>query len=376
MPSQLFTPFQLRGLTLPNRIVIAPMCQYSAVDGTATDWHMIHLGQLSLSGAGMLVIEATAVEARGRITPGDVGLYSDENEAALARIIAACRQYGSTPLGVQLAHAGRKASADVPWVGGKALAAEQGAWEVVAPSAVPFGPGWPIPHELTVDEIQGIKDAFVAAAKRSLRLGFDMIELHCAHGYLLHSFVSPVSNKRTDAYGGSLENRMRLPIEIASAVRAVLPDDYPLGIRVSAVDWLDHGWTIEDSVELSRRVHDVGVDFVCASSGGVDSSVRVPVSPGYQVPFAARIKKETGIPVRAVGMIADPHQAEEIVATGQADMVALARAVLDNPRWVWHAAEVLGATASYPPQYERAQAKLWPGAAIARPQKDAERKVA
>ena len=376
MPSQLFTPFQLRGLTLPNRIVIAPMCQYSAVDGTATDWHMIHLGQLSLSGAGMLVIEATAVEARGRITPGDVGLYSDENEAALARIIAAGRQYGSTPLGVQLAHAGRKASADVPWVGGKALAPEQGAWEVVAPSAIPFGPGWPVPHELTIDEIQGIKDAFVAAANRSLRLGFDMIELHCAHGYLLHSFVSPVSNKRTDAYGGSLENRMRLPIEIASAVRAVLPDDYPLGIRVSAVDWLDHGWTIEDSVELSRRVHEAGVDFVCASSGGVDSSVRVPVSPGYQVPFAARIKKETGIPVRAVGMIADAHQAEEIVATGQADMVALARAVLDNPRWVWHAAEVLDATASYPPQYERAQAKLWPGAAIARPQKDAERKVA
>lgn len=376
MTSQLFTPYKLRGLTMPNRLVIAPMCQYSAEDGSATDWHMIHLGHMALSGAGMLVIEATGVEARGRITPGDVGLYSDANEAALARVLKACRRYGSTPLGVQLAHAGRKASADVPWNGGKALTPEQGAWEVIGPSAIPFGPGWPTPKEMTIEDIEQLKQNFVTAAQRSLRLGFDMIELHCAHGYLLHSFISPISNKRTDQYGGGLENRMRLPIEIAQAVRAILPDSYPLGIRISAVDWLDDGWKIEDSIELTKKLQDVGIDFVCASSGGIDSTVRVPVSPGYQVPFAAAIRKATGIPTRAVGMIADPHQAEKIVAGGEADMVALARAVLDNPRWIWHAAEALGEKIAYPPQYARSHASLWPGAEIARPKAEAERKVA
>ncbi len=377
MSSQLFSPYQLRGVTLPNRIVVSPMCQYSAEDGSATDWHTIHLGQLAQSGVGLVILEATAVEARGRTSPGDLGLYSDANQEALARTLASVRKYaGPARMGVQLAHAGRKASAQKPWDGGKALSPEEGAWETVAPSATPFGEGWHTPKAADDADLKAIRDGFVKAAQRSLELGFDWIELHGAHGYLLHEFLSPLANQRTDEYGGSLENRMRFPLEIAAAVRAVWPEDRVLGMRLSVTDWAEGGLVVEEAVEVARRLRAAGLDYICTSSGAMVPYARIPIGPGYQVPFAERIKAEAGIATMAVGMIVDPHQAESVVTNGKADMVALARGLLDNPRWAWHAAEALGAKAYYPPQYERAQAALWPGAAIARPEKDAERKVA
>jgi 2,4-dienoyl-CoA reductase-like NADH-dependent reductase (Old Yellow Enzyme family) len=361
MTSTLFSPITLAGVTFPNRIVISPMCQYSAVDGSANDWHLIHLGHLSLSGAALLVLEATGVTAQGRITPGCLGLYSDDNERALASVLDACRRRGNTALGIQLGHAGRKASAEPPWIGGKALKPEDGAWPTVAPSALPFAEGWHVPRAFTSEEMNQLRRDFVAAARRAARLGFDLLELHGAHGYLLHQFLSPLSNQRTDAYGGSLENRMRLPLEIFEEVREVWPTDRPLGVRVSATDWVDGGWTLDDTVAFGNALKERGCDFLDVSSGGSSPAARVPVGPGYQVPLAARLKQDTGLHCWAVGMITEAGQAERIIAEGDADMVALGRVILDDPRWPWHAALELGAEAAYPNQYARARPAVWPG---------------
>jgi 2,4-dienoyl-CoA reductase-like NADH-dependent reductase (Old Yellow Enzyme family) len=368
MASKLFSPLRLGPVDLANRIAIAPMCQYSAEDGSATDWHLQHWMQYAYAGAGLFMVEATAVERRGRITHGCLGLYSDANEAAAARALGAARRVaGATKLGVQLAHAGRKASSQRPWEGGNGLATGEDPWPTEGASPIPFDAGRPPPRELDRAGIARIRGAFVAAARRAARLGFDVVELHCAHGYLLHSFLSPVSNRRGDEYGGALENRIRFALETAEAVRAALPPKIALGARLSSVDWIEGGWAIADSVILAKRLKALGLDYVCASGGGVSPQAKPPVAPGYMVPFAQRIRAEAGIVTRAVGMIVDPAQAEEIVAKGQADQAALARAFLDNPRWAWRAAERLGGAVGYPVQYERVQAKLWPGAALVRP---------
>ena len=361
--SALFSPARLNGLDLPNRIVVSPMCQYSADDGSATDWHMMHLGMLSNSGAGLLIIEATGVEPAGRITPGCLGLYSDENEQALKRVVDACRKYGSAKIGIQLGHAGRKASTNPPWQGtppGGPL--KEGAWQTKAPSAIPFNEGWHVPKALTSQEIEELIEAFAAAARRADRIGLDLIELHGAHGYLINEFLSPLTNKREDEWGGSLENRMRFPLEVFKAVRAVWPQSKPLGIRISAVEWVDGGWTIEDSIELAKRLKDLGCDYIDVSSGGNNPNARIPIGPGYQVPFAEQIKKAVGIPVMTVGMITEAQQAESIIAEGKADFVAIARAFLDNPHWAWHAAYKLGAEPMLPNQYLRVGPRVWPPA--------------
>lgn len=361
--SALFSPARLNGLDLPNRIVVSPMCQYSAEDGSASDWHMMHLGMLSNSGAGLLIIEATGVEPAGRITPGCLGLYSDENEQALKRVVDACRKYGSAKIGIQLGHAGRKASTNPPWQGtppGGPL--KEGAWQTKAPSAIPFNEGWHVPKALTSQEIEELIEAFAAAARRADRIGLDLIELHGAHGYLINEFLSPLTNKREDEWGGSLENRMRFPLEVFKAVRAVWPQPKPLGIRISAVEWVDGGWTIEDSIELAKRLKDLGCDYIDVSSGGNNPNARIPIGPGYQVPFAEQIKKAVGIPVMTVGMITEAQQAESIIAEGKADFVAIARAFLDNPHWAWHAAYKLGAEPRLPSQYLRVGPQVWPPA--------------
>ncbi len=354
----LFSAIALRALTLPNRIVVSPMCQYSAEDGCATDWHLVHLGSFAVSGVGLLMVEMTNVEARGRITPYCLGLYSDENEQALARVVAWCRRYGRAPLGIQLGHAGRKASTLPPWRGRELLGPAEGGWETVAPSALAVAADAPKPRALDIAEIEGLIKAFSAAARRADRLGFDAIELHGAHGYLLHQFLSPLSNRRRDAYGGSLENRMRFALEVFAAVRAVWPAHKPLGVRVSATDWHEDGWSLEDTVELAGRLRELGCDWIDVSSGGIAPGIAIPTGPGYQVPFAARVRAETGAPTIAVGLITDPHQAERIVAEGHADMVALARGMLYDPRWAWHAADALGAESGYPRQYERCRPAL------------------
>jgi 2,4-dienoyl-CoA reductase-like NADH-dependent reductase (Old Yellow Enzyme family) len=353
--SALFTPYALGPLPLRNRIMVSPMCQYSAEEGSATDWHMIHLGQLALSGAGLLVIEATAVEAVGRITPGDLGLYSDDNEAALARVLAAIRRHSRMPVALQLAHAGRKASSHAPWDGGQCLAPEEGAWQTVAPSALPHAPGEPAPLALDAEGLARIKAAFVRAAQRAMALGIDAVELHAAHGYLLHEFLSPIANQRIDAYGGSLENRMRFPLAVFEAVRAVVPQAIPLGVRVSGTDWIEGGWDIEQTVVLGRALAERGCAFIDASSGGVSPLQQIPVGPGYQVHLAERLKAELGLPTIAVGLITEPQQAEAIVAQGRADMVALGRAILFEPHWPWRAAAELGGQVEAPPQYWRSQ---------------------
>jgi 2,4-dienoyl-CoA reductase-like NADH-dependent reductase (Old Yellow Enzyme family) len=366
--SKLFSPIRLGSLELANRLAVAPMCQYSAENGTVTDWHMMHLGTLANSGAGLLIVEATGVETRGRITHGCVGLYSDENERALGRVLEACRRYGNAKLGIQLGHAGRKASSRRPWEGKTLQDPIDGreAWEQVAPSAIPFWQGVAPPRAMSLDDLAQVRNAFVDAAKRSVRIGFELIEVHAAHGYLLHEFLSPVSNKRTDAYGGSLENRMRYPIEVYRAVRQVVPAHVPVGIRVSAVDWLDGGLTIDDTVAFAREMKREGCDFIDVSTGGIDPTIKVPVGPGYQVPFAERIKRDSGLPTMAVGMITEARQAETILNEDKADMIAIARAFLDDPHWGWHAAYALGASPALPPQYRRVGLQLWSPAAKAR----------
>jgi NADPH2 dehydrogenase len=364
MSSALFAPIRLGGLELANRVVVSPMCQYSANDGCASDWHFTHLGMLANSGAGLVVVEMTDVERRGRITHGCMGLYSEANEAALARVVAHCKRIGTTKLGIQIAHAGRKASAQRPWEGGQPLAAAEDAWEAIAPSAVPFGAGWPVPRAMTEDDMARLCDAFVAAVRRAVRVGFDAIELHAAHGYLLHSFVSPLSNRRNDGYGGPLENRMRFPLEVARAVRAAVPNSMPVGARITGSDWHEDGLTPDDAVTFARQLKEVGFDYVCVSSGGITAETRNPATPGYNVPLAETVRRKAGIPARSVGLIVTPAQAEVIVAEGKADMVALGRAVLDDPHWGWHAAAALGAEVDRPLQYQRAAPKLWPGAAL------------
>jgi 2,4-dienoyl-CoA reductase-like NADH-dependent reductase (Old Yellow Enzyme family) len=363
-PSRLFSPTRLRNLELSNRVVVAPMCQYSAVEGTMTDWHMMHLGSLASSGAGLLIIEATGVEPEGRITHACTGIYSDENEAAMKRVVDACRRFGTAKIGIQLAHAGRKASTKVPWErkGTVDSLDPKDAWVTKSASNVPFAPGWHAPEPLTLDGIAKLKKAFVDAAIRSDRAGFDLAELHGAHGYLMNQFLSPLSNKRNDQYGGSLENRMRLPLEIFAEVRAVWPKEKPLGIRISAVEWVDGGITIEDSIAFCQELKKLGCDFIDASSGGNDPNQKIELKPGYQVPFAEAIKKATGLPVMAVGLITDPEHAEAVVAEGKADMIAIARAFLDDPHWAWHAAYRLNASVDYPLQYARVAPRLWPPA--------------
>jgi len=353
--STLFSPFKLRGMTLRNRIVVSPMCQYSAEDGSATAWHMIHLGQLALSGAGMLCIEATGVSPEGRITPGCLGLWSDANEAALKPVLTAIRQYSQIPVTMQIAHAGRKASSQLPWDGGQLIPVSEGGWETVAPSAVAYKEGEAAPRALDAAGLQQVRDAFVATAKRAARLGIDGIEVHAAHGYLLHEFLSPIANHRTDSYGGSLENRMRFPLEVFDAVRAAFPADKPVGVRVSASDWVDGGWDIEQTIAFALALKTRGVDWIDASSGGMSPAQKIVLGPGYQLPFAEAIKAATGVPTIAVGLITEARQAEEIVASGKADLVALARGMLYDPRWPWHAAAELGATVEAPPQYWRSQ---------------------
>jgi 2,4-dienoyl-CoA reductase-like NADH-dependent reductase (Old Yellow Enzyme family) len=363
MPSALFSPIRLADLDLPNRIVISPMCQYSADDGCANDWHLAHLGMLANSGAGLLVVEATHVTRPGRITHGCLGLYSDACEAELARVVAHCRRFGTARLGIQIAHAGRKASAQRPWEGGGALKAGADPWETMAPSAIPFGAGWHTPRAMTGEDIAGAREAFVAAAKRAVRLGFDAIELHMAHGYLIHSFMSPIANKRNDEYGGPREARFRFAREVAGAVRDVVPRATALGARITGSDWTEGGLDADDAAAFARDLKALGFDFVCVSSGGVTAETRNPTTPAYNAPLAAKVR-EAGLPTRTVGLITAPKQAEALIADGKTDMVALARGVLDDPRWGWHAALELGAEVTRPPQYQRAGPKLWPGAAM------------
>ena len=358
---KLFEPLTVGALQLANRIVIAPMCQYSAEDGRMTDWHLIHLGQLALSGAALLTIEATAVLPEGRISWGDVGLWDDTTEAAMDRVLTGIRRWSAMPIAIQLAHAGRKASTDLPWHGGKQLAPGQThGWQTVAPSALPFNQDDHAPVALTRAAMNDVRDAFAAAARRAARLGIDAIQIHAAHGYLLHEFLSPLSNQRDDAYGGSLENRMRFPLEVFDSVRAAFPSERPVSVRLSGTDWVAGGWDIEQSVAFSQALEARGCSSIHVSSGGLHPAQVIPVGPGYQVPLARSVKQAVRIPVVAVGMITDFDHAEAIVGTGDADLVAIARGILYDPHWPWHAAAHLGASVVAPPQYLRSQPRQFP----------------
>ncbi len=360
MPSQsaLFQPFVLRSLQLANRIVVSPMCQYSAEQGCATDWHLIHLGQMVQGGAALTFIEATAVSAEGRITPGCLGLYDDACEAALARVLHAIRPHARGAIGMQIGHAGRKASSAAPWLGGQQIAWADGGWQALAPSAVPHRESEQAPRAMTDADIAKLVADFVATTQRAARLGLDALELHAAHGYLLHEFLSPVSNHRDDSYGGSLANRMRAPLQVFDAVRAAWPAHKPLGVRISATDWLEHTgqpcWTIDDSIAFAQALKARGCDWIDVSSGGISGQQRIALKPGYQVHLAEQVKRALNMPVMSVGLITEPQQAESIVANGQADLVALARGFLWNPHWPWRAAAELGAQLTPPPQYARA----------------------
>jgi 2,4-dienoyl-CoA reductase-like NADH-dependent reductase (Old Yellow Enzyme family) len=363
MTSKLFAPIQLGGVTLPNRIVVSPMCQYSADDGAMNDWHLIHLGSLACSGAGLLMMEVPGVTREGRISHGCTGLYTERNEAAMRRVLEACRRITRHPIGTQIGHAGRKASVHPPFLGGKPLAAHESPWETLAPSALPFAEGWHTPREMSRDDLRALVDAFADAAGRARRIGHDVLEVHSAHGYLLHQFLSPLANRRSDGYGAQ---RMKLPLEVAAAVREVWPRSRALGARISGSDWAEGGLGPQDAVAYARELKRIGFDYVCVSSGGIVPWAKIPVAPGYQVAFGAQVKREVPIAVRSVGMIFEPEQAEEIVASGKADMVALARGFLDDPRWVWHAAQRLGVKIEYPPQYARSHPAAWPGAELLR----------
>lgn len=353
--SQLFSTVSLGELTLDNRIVIAPMCQYSAEAGNATAWHRIHLGQLAFSGAGLMIIEATAVEDIGRISPGDLGLWNDDNEAALKTVLEDVRRYSSIPVGIQLGHAGRKASCAVPWEGGKQIAPETGGWQTVAPSALSYSADEVKPVAMNTDDLARVKQAFVDSALRAVRLGIQLIEVHAAHGYLLHQFLSPLSNQRSDEYGGSLENRMRFPLEVFKAVRDAVPASVPVGVRISATDWVEGGWEINQSIAFSRELEALNSAYIHVSSGGLSEDQKISVGPNYQVPFARDIREQVSIPVIAVGLITEPQQAEDLLQQGEADLVALARGILYDPRWPWHAAAALDGKVQVPPQYLRSE---------------------
>ncbi len=350
----LFRPLTLRGISLRNRIAVAPMCQYSAIDGFATDWHLVHLGSRAVGGAALVMTEACAVEARGRISPQDLGIYRDEHGEMLSRIASFVKAQGAVP-GIQLAHAGRKASTYRPWSGSGEVSREDGRWETVAPSAERFSANYPLPRALTYAEIGEVVQHFQDAARRALTAGFEVIEIHAAHGYLLHEFLSPLSNHRDDEYGGSLLNRMRLLLEVVDAIRQVLSDELPLLVRISASDWTDGGLTISDSVEIARELKKHGVDLVDTSSGGNVATARIPLSPGYQVPFAERIRREAVIATGAVGLITEPQQANDIIRDQQADMIFLARELLRDPYWPLHAARALHYDITWPSQYLRAR---------------------
>lgn len=356
MPSLLFSPLDVGGMPVPNRIAVAPMCQYSADDGCANDWHLQHWMMLAMSGAGMITLEASGVERRGRITHGCLGLYSEGNEASIAERLAPARRIApeGTKFGIQLAHAGRKASTHLQWLGGSPLMEGDNPWPTIAPSAVPQAEGWQVPEALDEAGIEKVIAAFADSAQRASRIGFDFVEIHCAHGYLIHEFLSPIANKRTDQWGGSLENRMRFILAVARAVRKALPASMPLGARLSATDWVEGGFNPDEAVAVARALKAEGLAFICASSGGVDQNAKVPIGPSFQVPFAAKIRRETGITTRAVGLIDDPLAAEEILAEGKADLIALGRAFLADPRWVWRAASALGESIELIDQYHRA----------------------
>ena len=361
--TELFSPVSLRGLTLPNRIVVSSMCQYNAEHGNANDWHLMHLGQFCMGAAALVMTEATAVSPAGRISHQCLGLYSDDNEQALNRVLTFSREYGVSALGIQLAHAGRKASTHPPLDGGKPLAEHENPWQTVAPSALPYAPDWHTPQALDRAGLNQVKAEFVACAERAARLGFELAELHGGHGYLLHQFLSPLSNQRDDEYGGSTANRCRFVLEVFEAVRTVWPQDKPCGIRVSASDWVDGGWTLAETVQLGHELKALGCDFMDVTSGGLDPRQKISLGPGYQVPFAAEVKAKTGLHTWAVGLITQAQQAESIIAEGQADCVALARGMMFNPRWAWHAALELGADTPYSRMYARCKPNLWPGAA-------------
>ena len=350
-PPSLFRPLNLRKLVLPNRIAVAPMCQYHAVDGLVQPWHEQHYGALSVGGAGLIVMEATGVAPDARISAYDLGLWNDEQARAMDNIVRHMKSFGSSRIGIQLAHAGRKGAAP-------------GDWETIAPSAIAFDDTMPAPRAMTEDDMDRVRQSFVDAALRAISVGFDVIELHAAHGYLLHQFLSPLSNHRSDKYGGSWENRSRFPLEVIAAVKAAVPADFPVGIRVSATDWVDGGLTVDESIAFARAYAKLGLDYVCVSSGGVVPVAPIPVGPGYQVPLARAIKAATGgaaagLAVRAVGMISDPMQAESVLHAGDADWIAIGRGFLDDPRWVWRAAQRLGVSLAYPAPYERVSARLW-----------------
>jgi 2,4-dienoyl-CoA reductase-like NADH-dependent reductase (Old Yellow Enzyme family) len=351
----LFHPLTIRGVTLKNRIVVSPMCQYCTVDGLADDWHLVHLGSRAVGGAGLIFVEATAVTAQGRITLGDMGIWEDRHIEPLARIASFIHRMGAVP-GIQLAHAGRKASCLPPWEGGGRLKTpEEGAWEAVAPSAIPFRDDDPAPRALDEAGISEVVAAFTAAACRAMQAGFRVIEIHSAHGYLLHSFLSPLSNHRTDAYGGSLENRMRMLLRVATALRKILPNDMPLFTRISATDWVEGGWDLNQSIQAARALKAVGVDLIDASSGGAVPGAVIPAAPGFQVPCAAAIREQADIPTGAVGMITEPDQANSIITSGKADLVFLAREMLREPYWALKAGRALGVDQKWPVQYERAK---------------------
>jgi 2,4-dienoyl-CoA reductase-like NADH-dependent reductase (Old Yellow Enzyme family) len=351
--SKLFSTFRLRDVEFRNRVFVSPMCQYSSRDGLPGEWHLVHLGSRAVGGAGLVCAEATAVSPVGRISPGDTGLWSDEHTRAFRPIVAFIKAQGAAA-GIQLAHAGRKASTDVTWRGGQPLTEQEGGWQTLAPSALPFAASHPLPREMSAREIAEVVTQFVDAARRSIEAGFDVIELHMAHGYLLHEFLSPLSNRRQDEYGGSLEARARFPLQVAEAVREACPASMPIFVRISATDWTDGGWDLEQSIQFSRWLKEVGVDLIDCSSGAIIPGVRIPVEPGYQVPFAMAIRREAEIATGAVGMITEAKQAEQIIASGEADAVFLARALLRDPYWPLHAAKELGADAPWPVQYARA----------------------
>lgn len=351
----LFTPLALRSVTLRNRVGVSPMCQYSASEGFANEWHLVHLGAFAAGGSGLVITEATAVSPEGRISPQDLGLWDDAHVAPLSRIAAFVSEQGSVPA-VQLAHAGRKASTRRPWDGGGPASPEEGGWRpVFAPSAVPFDDGWIVPEALDEAGMERIAGAFAAAARRATAAGFRAVEIHAAHGYLLHEFLSPLSNRRADAWGGTLENRMRFPLRVVSAVRSAWPVELPLVLRISATDWFDGGFTPDEAVVFARQARELGVDLVDCSSGGMHPKAKIPLGPGYQVPFAARVRAESGVATAAVGLITSSRQAEEIISSGQADVVLLGREMLRSPHWALKAADELGVSAPVPSQYERAK---------------------
>jgi 2,4-dienoyl-CoA reductase-like NADH-dependent reductase (Old Yellow Enzyme family) len=352
--SKLFSPLRLRDLTFRNRIFVSPMCQYSSEDGMPTDWHLVHLGSRAVGGAGLVMVEATAVSPEGRISPFDSGIWSDDHAKAFERITQFIREQGAVPA-IQLAHAGRKASTDMAWRGGRAVPIERGEWDPIAPSALPFSTNYPMPREMTLADIDRVVEQFAIATRRALSAGFQVVEIHNAHGYLLHEFLSPLSNHRSDAFGGSFDNRMRLPLRVAKTVRELWPRELPVFVRISASDWVEGAWDLAQSIELSRRLKEIGVDLIDCSSGGLVPQQKITLAPLYQVPFSEAIRREVGIATGAVGLITSPREAEQIVAEGQADAVLLARAMLRDPHWPLHAAKTLGVDVPWPQQYLRAK---------------------